>query len=733
MAELFDRMVEASTLLRAFDRVEENRGCAGVDGQTIDVFRLQLDVNLRRLQHLVRTGRYRPLPLLRVRIEKPIGGKRSLSIPAVRDRVAQTAALLVLEPVLDPEFEEVSFAYRKGRSLDQAIRRVVALRDLGYRWIVDADIDEYFDTIPHDALLELLKGYVGDERLLELIRLWLEGKVLVDGRLHDIPAGVPQGSPISPLLSNLYLDRLDEAFLRRGHKLVRYADDFIVMCRSRPQAQAALELSAEVLSDLRLKLDPEKTSLTDFDTGFRFLGVQFLKDLAFRPILAADRQTTMGSDDSGASASERSPAPPRVQPPNDAISSTVMGLELRKAFQEAGLEWNRLPEREGKAGRGESAGWPQQGKGEGAAAQSGMGKEKPSVSGPRRAIPPDWDGSFFDHDPLLRTLYLFKQGVEVHRHSRRFLIRLDGATIAEIPSMKVDQVICYGNIAWTTPALQLCMKVGIPVFLVSARGRFYGTIHPLLVGNIELQRRQVLLTARPKRMLEISRGFVRGRIANARTLLLRQARRRQGSDVAPAPTRMKQYLSRLQSAASQEELRGIEGAAAAQYFKAWKKFLSGQWRFHGRRRRPAPDPVNSLLSYGYTVLFFNIFTLLRLRGLNPYFGYYHSLRQGHPGLASDLIEEFRAPLVDATVLALINRKQVVPGDFLMPSPGSPCLIKPEARRKISAALEAALNREVNHPDAGGKCDWRRAIELQVDRLVRSTGESDVPYQPFLIR
>jgi CRISPR-associated protein Cas1 len=174
---LFGQLTAFPTLVRAFDRVEENQGGPGVDGEIIEAFSADLERNLLNLQHIVRQGRYCPHALLRLYAEKEDGSLRPLSIPTVRDRVLQTAAALVLTPILDPEFEDVSYAYRSGRSVAQAVQRIMALRDQGYRWVVDADIQRYFDEIPHDRLLQCLRQYVDDTQVLSLVRQWLTVEV----------------------------------------------------------------------------------------------------------------------------------------------------------------------------------------------------------------------------------------------------------------------------------------------------------------------------------------------------------------------------------------------------------------------------------------------------------------------------------------------------------------------------------------------------------------------------
>lgn len=252
-------------------------------------------------------------------------------------------------------------------------------------------------------------------------------------------------------------------------------------------------------------------------------------------------------------------------------------------------------------------------------------------------------------------------------------------------------------------------------------------------AKVLLQRDQFLRAAEPDFALGLARRIVRGKVSNSRAFLLRWARKIPSQELRRAALSLKNLLRRIDEARSLDEVRGLEGAAASSYFRAWPEILGETWPFAGRKRRPPPDPVNSLLSYGYTHLYQNAYSLLRAQGLHPYVGFCHGLRQGHAALASDLIEEFRAPVVDAAVIALLRRRQLSPDDFTLPSqPGQPCWLSPQARRKATRAFESALNRLFRHPDGPSRCDYRRAMAMQCRRLALAIqGVGD--YQPFLIR
>jgi len=274
---LIDKIHPERTLRAAFSQVAANKGAAGVDHVTVKMFEERLDENLKNLSEDLQSGRYRPQQIRRHYIPKPGSKeKRPLGIPTVRDRVVQTAVLNALEPIFERDFAEHSYGFRPGRGCKDALRRVDQLLKEGYTYVVDADLKSYFDTIPHDRLLALVAQKVSDGRVLSLIESFLKQGVLDGMREWTPEEGSPQGGCISPLLSNVYLNPLDHLMAHQGFEMVRYADDFVILCRSPEEAAKALALVQQWAAEAGLTLHPEKTKIIDAkDAAFDFLGYRF--------------------------------------------------------------------------------------------------------------------------------------------------------------------------------------------------------------------------------------------------------------------------------------------------------------------------------------------------------------------------------------------------------------------------------------------------------------------------
>lgn len=673
---LLQRALCDSALLQAWERVRLNDGCAGHDHQSIARFNRDLPGQLQQLQQELANGLYQPKPLQAVHVPKAKGGSRLLAIPAVRDRLLQTAVAQALVPGLDPQFADCSFAYRPGRSVAMAIGRVVQHRDQGLRSVVDADIEAFFDHIDHPLLLAALRRKLaGDTSLLPLIELWLAA----DLRDPQAPAprllerGVPQGSPLSPLLANLYLDPLDHQLQGEGLALVRYADDLVILCPDEPAARAALARLREMLADLRLRPNEGKTRLASFDTGFTFLGVRFVHRLVEPMLPAAAPWLLPGGS-----------GPPAAEPP----PATAGGRALNSL--DPGLDDPSQPDDPAQAAT----------------------EQRP---------------------PLLQTLYVGEPGALLSKDHDRVIVSVKREVRASVPLGQIDQIAVMDNALISTALLRACAQRRIAVAFGGPGGELVALQRGALPDQA-IVARQWQAQALPDLHLLFARQFIDGKLHNCRTVLRRFSRRDGRDAVHPHLLGIDDCHHRLASAPNLPTLRGLEGAGARHYFAALRCLLPEGVVFPGRNRRPPRDPVNALLSLAYAVLAHNLHTLLLLAGLNPHLGHLHAAAPASLALVSDLTEEFRAPVADAVVLTLLRQRAITAADFVIDDDAEqPCRLTSAARRRFIAALEAKLDSVFIHPRLQLGMDYRRAMQAQVEHYGRVLAREELVYQPLKLR
>jgi len=271
---LIDKVYEKKNIYKSYKSVRANKGAPGIDGVTVEAFGKNLEEEIDKLHHELKTGTYEPRAVLRVEIPKPDGSKRPLGIPTVRDRVAQQAVLNILQPIFDPEFHPSSYGYRPGRSCQQAIAKAERfMNKYGLRHVVDMDLSKCFDRLDHELILESVNRKVSDGSLLKLIKKFLTAGVMKDGAYEETSIGSPQGGVISPLLSNIYLDYFDQKMKNKGIRIVRYADDILIFAESHRAARNHLQLATSILEgELKLVVNQEKTHISTVAKGIAYLG-----------------------------------------------------------------------------------------------------------------------------------------------------------------------------------------------------------------------------------------------------------------------------------------------------------------------------------------------------------------------------------------------------------------------------------------------------------------------------
>lgn len=643
---LFDQMASIAKLSRAWDRVHANRGAAGGDGVSVAHFAHSADIRIRRLAHELRTGRYAPGPARRVLIPKSDGGLRPLDIPCVVDRVAQGAAAIVLDALLDREMAPSSFAYRRGRSVAHAVARVATLRRDGFRYVVDGDIVRYFERIPHERLILKLESLVDDPVLVDLVWLWLE-------TYAPAGLGVPQGSPISPLLANLYLDAVDDEIESRGVRLVRFADDFLILCKSEDLADSSLSRMADLLARHGLELHREKTRLVDFDQGFRFLGHLFVRSMIFKEV---DDDDTPGED-------------------------AIAAAEAATAAALAG-------------GDGEEAG-----------------------DGRTRA-------------PVLRPLYVLEPGRRLEARGETLAVTERGESVLSLPPARIGRIELGPDTEATLAALDLAASNDVEVVRINGRGEEVARY-----GRHDTERaRRHLAQARhhleADKRLALARVLVEGRVRNQRTLLRQLNRNRAVAGAAAAAVELGKALRKLAVAPTVEACMGHEGEAARHYWPALHLFLPPGFELKKRQRRPAPDPVNMLLSVLSGLLARDVRAMALRAGLHPGFGALHAVDDAEDALVYDLVEEFRAPFAEATALALLNRKAVRAEHFIASETGT--RLAREAWGIIIRGYEAKLAQPVVSKRTGHKI-LARALMLEQAHAYAQHCEGGPAYLPYLTK
>lgn len=695
---LYEGIVNPDMLRNAFHHVLRNNGASGVDGITVGEFRKREEERLDAIRHDLDTLCYTPDRLLYLTVPKPDGRERMLAVPTVRDRVVLTALAWALDPILDAEFSTSSFAYRPGLSRHDALEHVRQCRDAACRYVTHVDIASFFDDIHRGLLLTLLRRHVRDDAVLSLVEAFLEAPLLRNGVPSYAERGVPQGSPLSPLLSNLYLHELDAALEGDGLLFARYADNVLVLSVTEDDARAAGDAVLIGLHALGLTPNQEKTYVTTFDDGFTFLGARFLGDaITVSGNARAPRASGVGSPrqptNPGASASSRHDS----SPPSE-------------AWSDAEPERDDLPDL--KNIRGSRA----------------VDAPLPNAEAPQ-------------------ALYIQRQGATLGCKGRRLYVRKGDDELFAAPIFSVESVFAFGRCLVTPAAMRLCLTNGVGITFLSSQGTHYGSCEPVSDHDPHGQIAQLARAGEVGFQLQTAVPIVRARIDGARRLLMRgkrSDRQMMGADLGAIEEAVSELDAMSRQAAavtSVEALRGCEGYATRVYYRALEQLLPDGFTFKRRTRRPPTDPVNALLSLGSTLLTNHVYAFIVAEGMNPHIGTLHEIRPGMPGLAADLTEEFRAPVVEALAISLLSRRIIKRTDFTaLPDEGGACLLTRNALRvyldNFSRAMmgRSSLNGVyAGAPGGSGGRGWRAAIHGQVKRYARYvTGREDA-YEPLRLR
>ena len=329
----------------------------------------------------------------------------------------------------------------------------------------------------------------------------------------------------------------------------------------------------------------------------------------------------------------------------------------------------------------------------------------------------------------MAILYITQQGAALHKSGNQVIVKKGRDVLQEIPIVQLDEVVIFGNGHITTPTIGYLLNKNIPVSFLSSRGKYKGKLQPPYAKDTLIRKHQYAVAADPPQCLELAKCFVRGKITNA--IRFSQRQRTQNAEVESAARTARQTLEKLERAKNLESLLGYEGAGAAAHYQAFRQFLAHDWGFTTRQFRPPPDPINAMLSLGYTLLHNHVYAFTNVVGLDPYCGYFHQPKHGHAALASDLMEEFRQIIVDGYVLSLVNRNRVQLDDFEQTDTG--IRFTKTALDRFLTGYYGRMQQTFQHPTRNEKTTYLRAIELQVRHLARVIMEEESVYKPFRVR
>jgi len=624
---LLEAMLDEELLRTAGRHVVSHTVAPGTDGIGPDAFSRRMAEELADLTRQLRRGRYRAAPLLGILHKDGPGKLRPLAVPTVRDRVAQRAAFAVLSPAVEALLEDCSYAYRKGFSRSRAAFAVQQAYEDGFRYVLDADITSFFDSVPWERLFAKLHALFPAEPLIDLVEEWVKAPVDFDHQVIRRRRGLPQGAVISPMLANLYLDELDEELLGKKYRLVRYADDFLILCKDLEKARAAGEDARRALESLGLELNPEKTGVVSFEQGFSYLGYLFCRSMVIEKKKIRETRE--------------------------------LGPDSIPAFSWlAQIPFARIRELAGAAPGGKS----------GTAIQiKPLGHDDPTPGGD------------------LVPLYIADSRTKLHLERDAVVAEKPGEHRKVFPIRQLSRLTFLGRPRAGLVLVLRLARLGVPTFFCGATGRLEGALLPP-----EPDWQCWLAQARAIEDLDARLAFARAIIAaklhNAAALVVRF----RFPDSEKVARRLRELERSCLDKKTLEAIRGLEGSGATLFFSALRHALPPEWDFPGRRKHPPVGPVNAMLSFGYTLLHNHISTALMTSGLNPRLGIFHRERGKFHALAADLQEEYRY-LVDALVWAKIKRREVRPDQFRRGAdPRFPCLMDQDLRRDFIEWFETRL-------------------------------------------
>jgi len=681
LAQRFEDILSLSSLQRAFEEVDTRS--VGIDDISLMAYEEKLLTNLQLLHDELLDGSYAPQPLERFEIAKQNSNeKRPIALGSIRDKVVQNLLLQVLTPHYEEIFSDKSYAYRPEKSHIRAITRTRDFIQRGFSWVIRTDIDNFFETIPHDRLLQLLKQHIKDPLILRLIELFIRNGLFEDKEYRNHRIGIHQGDILSPLLSNIYLHQMDTFLETKGIEFVRFADDFILFIDNSDHGNEILKSLKIFLLTINLNLEETKTSLVSIDQGFTFLGAYF----KHREVMVDPQRFVKVQDKIRSFVFEKrtfSEFIVRVSAYAKTLRLMYAGFVTAQNTQLQELDddiWEAVSARIYLS------------KESGEVNSKGAFKEHliplalfHSISEDERkklidlAILRGYERYHDEHpsksrsrtDPIerkkieyahafarLSTLHVTTQGVFIGMAKNRYIIKERGKVTHSVPKAQIERVIINAKgITLSSSLIESCARAKIPIDFIDYTHTPYASLltHHAPLPQTTIAQNEIFVNGGG---VYLAREFVEGKAKNQINYL--KYLNRYHDTLAPWIQKMESTLRTMKKEAkSSPQVMGFEGVISAMYWDALQGIVDPSWGWSARVTRGATDTVNSALNYAYAILYGKIQESLVRSGLSLYISYLHVPDQGKPTLVFDMIEEFRAFVIDRTIITMLNRNEPI--------------------------------------------------------------------------
>lgn len=739
-----DQLLTRKALKKAYAQVSKTT--IGLDRVSAEAFEEDLDAQLQALVEQVRSGRYSPEPLSRVYIPKRNRTEmRAIGIGALKDKLLQRLLSDALSAHFDKTFSDKSYGYRHRKGVHRAIARIKTYLMRGSVYIYRLDLEDFFETIPHEKLLSLLSQQIADTKILALIALFLKNGSFERYRYLEHFEGIHQGDPLSPLLANIYLNQLDWFFENNGIDFVRFGDDMALFAHSRKQIDHIVKRTVVFLQRLGLKPNAQKSGFFHaVKEGFEFLGVHFkgtelsITKTKFDEIVAKQRYIVLSTHPFEAMIIKLNDHLRGIKRYYDEVlderhaqfrllqESLLLVLAQRitierkrgtittkKAFRQY-LQTIELPYTLGKSAKRD---YFERMISRGIAdylAQKQYREAKHRIKRKKRRYAKEY--------ALASTLYVSEPGTFIGMAKQSITLKQKGKVIYKMPKNRCDRIIiAHTSVSLSGALVKTAAALGIAVDFIDPKAKAapYASLYTAKNAYASMSLKQLAVLGTPMQ-LKLAKAFVKGKVKNQINYLiyLDKYHNRLEEDIAQM---RKNLVSMLARAETPNELMGFEGSNAVIYWRALASVVEDKVHFPGRVTRGAKDPINAALNYGYAFLYSRVQYHLVRAGLSLHISFLHALDDAKPTLVYDLIEEFRAFVVDRTIFTMVNRKESLKLD-------ADGLLERESRERIAKRVLERLGSYTKHRRASKKIDTIIAEQAYLlSRAIRGLST----YRPFI--